>query len=255
MSWLIMFLLSVVQGVTEFLPVSSSGHLFLLEKIFHVPGDLLFFNVMLHFASALAIVIALWSDVKKIFSSWRTIFIIGIATIPGVLGGLLIKDVVESWGQSYLGLGIGFGITAVLMLIIDRIAGGKKYEQLSWGSALVVGLFQLLALMPGISRSGSTMLGGKIMKLDKENAVRFSFLLAWPIVMGAGVYELLDVYQAGQLGAENLGLTIVGFLICLVVSWLTIHFFLKFLRDIPLKYFGYYVGGLALLVLIYNFYR
>lgn len=253
MDWLMVVILAIVQGVTEFLPISSSGHLFMLEKIVGTEGDMMFFNVMLHFASALAILVALWPEVKKFITGWRLWLAIGVATVPGVVGGLFFKDIITVWAENYWGLAVGWLVTGVFMWLIDRVNGDKKYEDLDWWSALKIGLFQMLALMPGISRSGSTMLGGKLMKLDRENSVKYSFLLALPIVMGAGVYELFDTVRAGDLVNQNVGQVVVGFLVCFFVSWLTIHLFLKHLRKIPLQYFGYYVSVLAVVAIILGF--
>lgn len=253
MAWWLVIVLAIIQGVAEFLPVSSSGHLFLLEKLTGAEGDILFFNIMLHLASAVGIVIALWPDVKKMFTNWRVLIGVGLATIPGVLAGLLLKDYIDSWAQTYVGLAIGFGVTGMFMLLIGRIQGEEKYEKLNWLAAVKIGLFQMLALMPGISRSGSTMLGGKIMKLDQENAVRYAFLLALPIILGASGYELLDVILEGSWGGIDWAQTIVGSLICLVVSVATIHYFVKYIKRVDLKYFGYYTLALGIIVFALNY--
>ena len=253
MAWWLVIVLAVIQGVAEFLPISSSGHLFLLEKLTGADGDILFFNIMLHLASALGIVIALWPDVKKMFTNRRVMIGIGLATIPGVVGGLLLKDYIDGWAQTYIGLAIGFAITGIFMLLIGRIRGREGYEKLNWLAAVKIGLFQMLALMPGISRSGSTMLGGKIMKLDQDNAVRYSFLLALPIIFGASGYEFLELYLEGSWSGIDWVQTMVGSLICLVVSVATIHYFVKYIKQVDLKYFGYYTLVLAIIVVVLNF--
>ena len=172
--------LGIAQGLTEFLPVSSSGHLVLLQKIFGINAPGLFFETMLHVGTLLAVFVVLWKDIweilKKIIQP-LTGFII-IATIPAVIVALAFNDLIESAFESGQFLGICFLITSALLVTAEqlakRAANKKSGENMNWIDALIIGVFQAVAIAPGISRSGATISGALSRKLDRDFAARFS---------------------------------------------------------------------------------
>ena len=249
MSWIAVVLLSILQGVTEFLPVSSSGHLFILGKILNVPSDMLFFNVMLHFASALAILIVLRKEVWEIFRSKKIFVLVLVSTVPVVIVGLLVKDYVELLDKYFFLIGVGLLLTSFFNYLVDKFENKDKYKKMNWQNALLIGLFQVLALMPGVSRSGSTIVGGSYAKLEKKSALKYSFLLALPAIFGASVLEIFDVIRSGDIGGANMIQVLVGVLICFVVSFYTIKWFLHVIKKVSFRYFSIYTLILGLVVI------
>ncbi len=249
MSWIAVVLLSILQGVTEFLPVSSSGHLFILGKILNVPGDMLFFNVMLHFASGLAILIVLRKEVLEMFRSKKIFLLVLVSTIPVVIVGLLVKDYVDLLDKYFFVIGIGLLLTSLFNYLIDKFENKENYKKMNWQNALVIGLFQILALVPGVSRSGSTIVGASYVKLEKESALRYSFLLALPAIFGASTLEIFDVIKTGDMGGVNMTQVLVGVVICFIVSFYTIKWFLHKIKKMSFAYFSVYTLILGLVII------
>jgi undecaprenyl-diphosphatase len=252
MNWLEVIVLSILQGVAEFLPISSSGHLFLLQRLMGLSEGMLFFDVMLHFASGLAILIILRKEVIEIFQNKKLFLNILLATIPVVIVGLLIKDFVDSMDKYLIIVGFGLILTAGYNFFMDRLKGKLNYQEIPYISALKVGLLQIVAILPGVSRSGSTIVGGSLVGLDRESALKFSFLMALPAIFGASGLELFGAIKDNDLGNVGLWQTIFGVLICFIVSWLTISWLLTKIKKISFKYFAYYTFVLGLIVIYLN---
>ncbi len=262
-------LLGIVQGLSEFLPISSSGHLILVPWLFGWDAPLLnslAFDAALHVGTGLALLGVFWSDLwgyvlavgrgivdpaARRTPGWRLAWMIVVASLPGVLLALLGEHVIEDLFRSPVqvaSLLIAFGLA---LYILDRY--GRKtrtLDQLGWWDAIVVGLAQALALMPGVSRSGVTMSAGLALGQTREVAARWSFLIATPVTMGAGLYKLLRTLGEGGLGSEGL-LFAAGVGSSAIVGWLVIRSFLVFVRRSPLTPFVLYrvlvgVGALAL---------
>jgi len=188
--------LGVVQGITEFLPVSSSGHLVLIQTIFGIEEPVLLFDTLVHTATLIAVCAVLWQDIwnilKKIIQP-LTLYLV-IATIPAVIAALLFKKQIEGVFSATSFLGFFFLVTAGLLLFSElwrrRAAnpGSVDEKNMRWYEALIVGIFQAVAIMPGISRSGATLSAGLIRGFNREFAVRFAFLLSIPAILGALVF-------------------------------------------------------------------
>jgi undecaprenyl-diphosphatase len=262
------FILGIVQGITEFLPISSSGHLVLTPYLLNwqIPEEQVFiFDVLVQIGSLVAVIAYfrqdLWSIIAVTFSSLgkpdalkkqevRMGLYLILASIPAVLFGLAFKDMVESAFSSPVFTIYALIITAFLLVIAERIGKrSKKLESIGWLDALVMGLFQALALFPGISRSGSTISGGMLRNLDRRSAARFSFLMAVPVMLGAGALAALDLFSIPSLGQFMLPM-IIGFVTAMVVSYLSIHWLLRFLADHPLYTFSIYLIAAATLILV-----
>ena len=256
-------LLGVVQGLTEFLPVSSSGHLVLLQRIFGVQEPSLFFDTMLHAGTLIAVFVVLrkdiWEILKKPFQK-LTGFLI-LATIPAVIAALTFKDFIEDLFLSARLLGFCFLITASLLVTAELLsrrakkAGNfKKAESMSWLDALVIGVMQALAIPPGISRSGATISGALFRKLDRDFAARFSFMLSIPAILGAVVLHTKDLVtaEAADFGI-GAGAVIAGTATAAIVGFFAIKFMLKIIREKSLFGFAIYTAVLGISVIIDQF--
>jgi undecaprenyl-diphosphatase len=263
-------ILGIVQGLTEFLPVSSTGHLVLIEKGLDVSQDKfgLTFDAALHLGTLLAILVYFWTTVVRLLTAWlgsirarrwdcdvdaRLAWLIIIATVPAGVVGFLFDDTVESKLRDPV-------LVATMLilfsgaLVLAELLGKRKLEasQIGAPGALLVGLAQAVALIPGVSRSGITMSAGMLAKLDRQQAAVFAFLLSGPIVAGAGfkkVYDVLKEAHEGLLGREDLLFFVVGFVLAAITGYLTIRFFLAYLQRHSLYPFVVYRVALGVIVL------
>ena len=255
--------LGVIQGLTEFLPVSSSGHLVLFQKIFGIEEPALLFDTMLHVGTLVAVFAVLWKDIwailRKLYQPLTAYLI--IATIPTVIFALAFRKPIEKLFETGQFLGICFLITSALLaaaeLLSKRAAAGgsglKKAGEMNWLDALVVGIMQAVAIIPGVSRSGATLSGALSRGLNRDFAARFSFLLSIPAILGAAVFQLKDVVKAGETAAgDGIGMAaiIAGTLSAAIVGFFAVRLMLKIVREKSLWGFAIYTGILGVLVLI-----
>lgn len=267
-------ILGAIQGITEFLPVSSSGHLVLVQRIFGISEPALFFDTMVHVGTLAAVFVVLWKDIWGILRrpiQPMTGFLI-LATIPTVVVGLLLKDNIEQAFASGSFLGLAFLFTAAALLVSWRLSGrsgrtavvqdgaaeavGKKKGGslppgvMNWLDALVIGVCQAVAVIPGVSRSGLTLSGALSRKLDRDVAARFSFLLSIPAILGALVLQLKDL-ASGEAGTGGIGAgsMAAGTLTAAIVGFFSVKFMLKIVRERSLWGFAVYVAILGALVL------
>jgi undecaprenyl-diphosphatase len=274
MSILTALILGVTQGITEFLPVSSSGHLVLFQRIFKISEPALLFDTLVHGGTLIAVFAVLrrdiWEILKRPFQPLTAWLV--IATLPAVVIALLFKDAIEAAFESGAFLGFAFLITSALLLLAELLsrrpdrresAGGpankleafykrRKKGNMNWLDALIIGLLQGVAIIPGISRSGSTLSGALFRKLNRDFAARFSFLLSIPAILGALVLQLIKGAgpeaaggAAGGIGAAAL---IAGTLSAALVGFFSIRLMLKIVRERSLVGFSIYTAILGLLV-------
>ncbi|MEN3042152.1 MAG: undecaprenyl-diphosphate phosphatase [Fervidobacterium sp.] len=229
------FLLGVVQGLTEFLPVSSSGHLGLFSRLMNLPSDLALF-AFLHLATFLVVLIFLWNDVWSIFlglirlqkDSWQLAFKIIVSSVPaGVIGLLFEKKVNEALSSQKL-IGLFFIITAVTLWYSDKFSGKKTMETLSYIDALTIGLFQAVAILPGVSRSGLTLVGALIVGMARTDAFKYSFLMSLPITLVAGLFEMRHITFTPLIFSGFAGAFFSGLIALVIVKMLTISAHLKY---------------------------
>jgi undecaprenyl-diphosphatase len=265
MSFLEAILLGIIQGATEFLPISSSGHLLLVPALLNISEPDLNTTAIAHLGTLLAVLIYFRRDVQEIiiavlnglyqrrpFESdmsrlgWQIL----AGTIPAALAGLLFEETFDRiFGNPTIAVVALFGTAALLIIGEQRHSGTKALKELTWPDAIIIGLFQLIALLPGISRSGSTITGGLIRDLDRATAARFSFLLGIPAIGGAGVLALLDLFGSPDV-AEQLPVLGATFVVAAVVGYLCIHFLLSWLRQHRLYPFAIYCAVFGALFLI-----
>lgn len=281
-------LLGIIQGLAEFLPISSSGHLALFEEIFGINEAGMVFDVMLHLGTLVAIFVAFWKDIKKLFiegihiivslflnlitffmnlakkgsekKEYQTVIetaytkfviLIIVSTIPTGILGVLLKDVVEKVSSSLIVVGICFIVTAVLLMISDNAnSGRKRVKSATYSDAAIIGLVQGLATLPGISRSGSTITACQLCGFDKHFAVKYSFIMSIPAVLGAVILELKDFAGLDITGGElvNYG---IGTLVAAIVGYICIKTMLVLIRGRRFKYFSYYLFAVGAFSIIW----
>ncbi len=247
-------ILGIVQGATEFLPVSSSGHLVLFQKVFGIKEPPIFFDTLVHFATLLAIVFYLRKEIFSIIKNikqkqnQKIIWFLVLGTIPAVIAGFLLKNNIEKIFDSLDLLIFTFLATAIILFLTKFFKNGlKDTEKLGWLGAVFVGLFQALAILPGVSRSGSTISAGLFMGLKREEAFKFSFLLAIPAILGAMVLQVFE-FQAGVLNGGFL-INFIGFLTAAVFGLLSLKILEKITIKGKLHYFAFYCLLLSLIIL------
>ncbi|PMP67985.1 MAG: hypothetical protein C0190_02270 [Thermodesulfobacterium geofontis] len=236
--------LGLIQGLTEFLPISSTGHLILFQKFFKI-FSLLSFDAFIHLGSFFAIVIYFWKDLKKIYNyKW---FIL-VSAIPGALAGFFLEKTIESYFRTPFVVGLSLIIMSIPM-ILGEIFGKKRYqiEDLNLLKAFIIGIFQALALIPGTSRSGITISAGLLLGLKREVSAKYSFLAGAPLILGAGLYEGIKLVKSTPI---PLGLALAGFFSSAIFSFLAIAFLIPFLKRYPLHPFIIYRILLGLFILM-----
>lgn len=257
-----------MQGLTEFLPVSSSGHLVLAKYWLGWeidPHQAFLFDVLVQMGTLVAVFVYFWKDLTGITRAAltglrqrqpladpqaRLAWYLVLATIPAGLAGLGLKDAVEAAFNSVPGTSIELLITAGLLVLAERVGRrDRSMEQVNWVDSLVIGVFQIIAIFPGVSRSGSTIVGGMVRNLDRPAAARFSFLMSIPIMLAAGLLSTLDLVQMPGM-VEFLPQVLIGFITSAVVGYLSIRWLLGFLAKRPLWAFAGYVAVIAVVSLI-----
>ncbi len=269
-NYLISLLFGAVQGLTEFLPVSSSGHLLILHDVFNFDFlDSLSFDAALHLGTLLALLAFFCKDIKKYLKAFLRSFVkfnpkrdedqklawlIILGTLPAGLAGLFLEDIINTFLRNLWWVS-GLLISVAILFIIFEKYSKKLAEmaELNWWQALVIGVVQAIALIPGVSRSGITIIAGMAFKLKRETAARFSFLLSVPIVLGAGLKKVYDLGQAG-MNNEQFYVFLVGLISAAVVGFFAVKYLLKFLANHSLNYFAVYriavgAGVMAWLIL------
>jgi undecaprenyl-diphosphatase len=264
-------ILGAIQGITEFLPVSSSGHLVLFQRIFGISEPALLFDTMVHAGTLAAVFAVLWRDIWDILKrpfQLLTAYLV-LATLPTVVIALIFKDAIERSFASGAFLGFAFLITSCLLLLAEVLSGrpdsggnikGKK--DMNWLDALIIGLLQGVAIIPGVSRSGATLSGALSRKLSRDFAARFSFLLSIPAILGALILQLKDLAEGAGVeavvegGAETgIGLAplMAGIAAAALVGFFAIRVMLKIVRERSLTGFAVYTAVLGVLVLADRF--
>ncbi len=253
--------LGFLQGATEFLPVSSSGHLVLVQEIFHIALGGLAFDVTLHIGTLLAILVYFRDDFHKLGRAFfflergergnklrRQIFYIIIATIPAVISGILLEDRAETTFRSPLLVAFTLSAAGFMLWLGERRGTrSKSYESMRLRDAVIIGLAQAVAIIPGVSRSGSTMTAGLFLGLERPACALFSFLLSAPIIFGAGIYKIPQILSQGIDGRQSF-FYFTGFVSSAIFGYLFIAFLMRFVRTRSLAVFAYYRFILSALV-------
>jgi undecaprenyl-diphosphatase len=247
------FLLGILQGLTEFIPVSSTAHLLIGQKLLGIPAnDAMFsFLVLVQLGTILSLIVYFWKDLLKLVIAFfakpfstkenRLGWYIIIATIPALIFGYLLKSAVEAlFKTSLLEAAIRLLITAVVLALAEWLGKrNRSLEKMTWLDALLVGIAQVIAIFPGASRSGTTISAGMARGLDRPSAARFAFLMSIPVMLAAGGYQSLDLLKMSGLGSF-LPILAVGFVVAATVGWLAVKWLLGYLNKHSLYIFAAY---------------
>lgn len=263
--------LGIVEGVTEWLPISSTGHLILLDELIslRVSEDFMsVFTVVIQLGAILAVAVLFFDRLNPIssrkgraersatLSLWGKVL---VGSVPAALLGLLLDDLIERYLFSYTVVAFTLIVYGIAFIFVEKIKAeknndGKDLDSITYTDAIKIGLFQSLSLIPGTSRSGSTILGGMLIGVSRRASAEFSFFMAIPIMLGASALKILKfVFSGFTATAEELLLLLVGIVVSFIVSIIVIRFLMDYVRRRSLEIFGYYRIILGMAVLIYFF--
>lgn len=262
MTFLHAFFLGIIQGLTEFIPVSSTAHLLIGQRLFGLPADdaMFSFLVIVQLGTLVSLFIFYWKDLLSIGRAVLQVtrptaernlgFYILIATVPALLAGYFLKDAVEVlFRQPMLQASIRLFAAAVLLTLAEWLTKkNRTLDSMTWLDALFVGIMQIISVFPGASRSGTTISGGMFRGFDRSSAARFAFLMSVPVLLAAGGYEMLDVLRMTNL-SEFLPLLAVGFVTAAVVGWFAIKWLIHYLSNRSLYVFAIYCAVVGVIVL------
>lgn len=258
-------LFGLIEGLTEFIPVSSTAHMLLTQYLLGVPATESMFTylVLIQLGAIAALLLYFWRDFWELIRAFfarpfstpsnRMAWFILIATIPALLAGALLRDAVEGlFSNPLLEAGIRFLTAAAVLSLAERFGlRSRELGAMTWFDAAIIGLFQVLAVFPGASRSGASIGGGMLRHLDRPSATRFAFLISAPVMLAAGIYESLGAVRSGAIG-ELLPVLPLGLLVAGVVGWLSIRWLINYVGGHRLYAFAAYccVAGLVCLFLL-----
>jgi len=243
-------LLGLVQGLTEFLPVSSSGHLVLFQSFLNVPESIAF-DTVVHLATGLAVILYFWQEIISLFTTQRKmLWLLIVATIPTGLMGFLLKDYFEAMFSSASAVGFFLILTAVFIFLGEWIGKGRRgLREMGIWDALFIGVAQGCAIAPGLSRSGTTISASLGRGFDRSFAARFSFILSIPAILGAGLLQSKAIIKAGTLGIGFAPL-VIGFLAALFSGLIAIKFFMALIQRTSIRVFAYYCLAVGFFVIL-----
>ncbi len=251
-------IIAIVEGITEFLPVSSTGHMIITESLLKLEhSDFLeLFTISIQFGAILSVVVLYW---KRFINFKRLDFYIKliIAFIPAVIAGLLLKHKIEILLKNDWVVAVSLLLGGFVLLVVDRIFNSPvihEEENISYKNSFIIGVWQCVAMIPGVSRSAATIIGGMQQKLSRSIAAEFSFFLAVPTMFAATAKDLYDFYKKGNsIGSEEIKLLAIGNIVAFIVAMLAIKFFISFLQKKGFRLFGWYriIVGAILLVLLF----
>lgn len=259
MTYIQAFILAVIEGITEFLPVSSTGHMILGSSVMGIAHDPFtkLFTIAIQLGAILSVIVLYW---KHFFQTLDFYFKIFVAFIPAVIFGVLFNDYIDALLENVVVVGFTLFLGGVLFLFLDKLFNDRnKFDASpSYPSAFKIGLFQVIAMVPGVSRSAATIIGGLTQKLTRKAAAEFSFFLAVPTMFAATAKKGYDYYKVGiAFDAHQINLLILGNIVAFIVAMIAIKSFIGFLTKNGFKLFGYYriIVGLAIIILYFAGYQ
>lgn len=247
--------LAVVEGLTEFLPVSSTGHMIITSSFFGIAEEAFtkLFTIVIQLGTILSVIVLYWRRFLQGMDFYYKLF---VAFLPAVVLGLLLSDLIDELLESPLVVAVSLIIGGFILLKVDDwFKPSEETEKITYSKALKIGFFQTLAMVPGVSRSGASIVGGMSQKLTRTTAAEFSFFLAVPTMLGATLKKTYDYYQAGlELSSQQINLLIIGNIVGFLVAIIAIKTFIDFLSKNGFKLFGYYRIIFGCIVLFYHFF-
>ncbi len=251
MNWLQALIISIVEGITEFLPISSTGHMIIFEKLLGVENSefVKAFIVNIQFGAILSVVIIYW---QKFMQSMNFYYKLLIAFLPAAFFGLLFGKFIDTLLENVAVVAVMLVLGGIILVFVDNWFKNpnEKQQEVTYKKSFIIGLFQVIAMIPGVSRSAATIIGGMTQKLNRKNAAEFSFFLAVPTMAAASGYKLLENYKS--ITTDNIGMLIFGNVVAFIVAFIAIKSFIAFLTKNGFKVFGYYriiVGAIILILL------
>jgi undecaprenyl-diphosphatase len=247
-------ILAIIEGITEYLPISSTGHMIIGSSLMGI-SELDFtkvFEVNIQFGAILSVLVLYWRKFLQSFEFYAKLL---AAFIPAAIIGFLLNDFIDSLLESVVVVAVSMVIGGFVLIFIDKYFENKATKaNISYPDAVKIGLFQCIAMIPGVSRSAASIIGGMFQGLSRKDSAEFSFFLAVPTMFAASAYKLLKSYKAGTLtfSSEELQLLAVGNIVAFIVAMIAIRFFISYLQKYGFKVFGYYriIVGLIILGLI-----
>jgi undecaprenyl-diphosphatase len=259
MNYLQAILLAIIEGITEFLPISSTGHMIIASSVMGIAHQSFtkLFTIAIQLGAILSVIVLYW---KRFFKSFDFYFKLIVAFIPAVVFGLLFNDYIDALLENVVVVGFTLFLGGVLFLFLDKLFNddGKEDITPSYPSAFKIGLFQVIAMIPGVSRSAATIIGGLTQKLTRKAAAEFSFFLAVPTMFAATAKKMYDFYKDGiAFETTQINLLIVGNIVAFIVAMIAIKSFIGYLTKHGFKLFGYYriIVGLLILILYFSGYQ
>lgn len=257
MTWLESIILAIVEGLTEFLPISSTGHMIITSAVMGIKNDPFtkVFEVAIQFGAILSVVVLYF---KRFFKSFDFYFKLFVAFIPTAIVGLLIKKYIDGWLENVWVVATTLLIGGIVLLFVDKWFENNEHEgteEVSYKTGFLIGCFQCLAMIPGVSRSAATIIGGLTQKLTRKAAAEFSFFLAVPTMFAATAKSLYDEKELILESADKIPLLIIGNIVAFIVAMIAIKFFIGILTKYGFRVFGYYriaLGALLLILLLMN---
>ena len=254
-------IIAIVEGLTEFIPISSPGHMIIAGKMLAVPDDEFtkLYAIAIQLGAILAVVVLYWKKFFN-FSNWQFYLKLIVGVIPAILLGLLFSDKIDEMLESTTTVAVALLLGGIVLIFIDKVFKNPQVEsekEISFKSSFIIGFWQCLAMIPGVSRSAASIIGGMQQKLTRSAAAEFSFFLAVPTMLAATGYKLLNFYQEKNgFTGDEIQLLAIGNLVAFVVAMLAIKFFIEFLKKYGFRIWGIYrvILGIVLLVLIYTGY-
>lgn len=247
-------ILAIIEGLTEFLPVSSTGHLIIGSSFFGIAQEPFtkLFTIVIQLGTILSVIVLYW---RRFFQSMDFYYKLFVAFLPAVVLGLLFNDIIDELLESPLVVATTLILGGIVLLKVDDWFRDSSGDEISYLTALKIGFFQCLAMVPGVSRSGATIVGGMSQKLSRTTAAEFSFFLAVPTMLGATLKKSFDYYQDGfVLNSEQVNLLIIGNVVGFLVAMLAIKSFIDYLSKHGFKVFGYYRIIFGLFIFAYHFF-
>lgn len=254
MDYIQAIILAIVEGLTEYLPVSSTGHLIIVSSYFGIAQESFtkLFTIAIQLGTILSVFVLYW---KRFFQSFDFYLKLFVAFLPAVVLGLLFSDLIDELLESPLVVAISLIIGGFILLKVDDWFKSSSDDKITYLTALKIGFFQCLAMVPGVSRSGASIVGGMSQKLSRVTAAEFSFFLAVPTMFGATLKKSYDYYQDGfVLNSQQVNLLILGNVIGFLVAILAIKTFIDYLSKHGFKVFGYYRIFFGIFIFIYHYY-
>jgi undecaprenyl-diphosphatase len=243
--------LAIIEGITEFLPISSTGHMIIASSMFGIAQEdfTKLFTVVIQLGTILSVVVLYF---KRFFQSLDFYYKLIVAFLPAVIFGLLLSDYIDALLENPITVAISLIIGGFLLLKVDEWFGNETSTEISSATAFKIGCFQCLAMIPGVSRSGASIVGGMSQKLTRSAAAEFSFFLAVPTMFGATIKKCYDYYKDGfVLTNDQINFLIIGNVVAFIVALIAIKTFIGFISKNGFKVFGYYriIAGITLLII------